>query len=150
MFPDWIGDVLTGLVSSFVFLLVGRLISYLYKAFWSDYSGKWNAEIHTVENDQQILKKDEWLIKHNKRKNTVSGTIRRIIPEEQNYRKWHFQGIIQSNNLLLVYWSSEGVISRGCVNCRLISDFVFDGFYLEMHNEAIEKTPIKLVKKKQT
>lgn len=142
-------DILIGLISSFVFLLIGKMIAYFLKFVGSAYSGKWRAEIRTIENDSEIIKVDEWIIKHNKRKNTLSGTIRRILPDEQSYRKWFFRGVIQSNSLLLVYWASDGVPSYGCVNCVLVNDFTFAGFYLEAHNGAIEKIPIRIEKQKR-
>lgn len=142
----WTG-VLSGAFLALVMFLFKKGYEKLKNYKNSPYSGKWEDDIFEDDTKQKIVKKDEYIIQHNKRDNTLTGSIRRILPVEQKHREWKMQGVINGNYLIIVFWASPMQKSNGCIYAKLSGDYEYSGYYLEEYEGIIDKTPIRLRKK---
>ncbi len=113
----------------------------------SEYSGVWYDEI--LDDNGNVVKKDEYDIKHDQRTHTIKGTIKRYYPEGQNHRQWSMNGVIDDRFIIISFWRNGPQKSNGCIYAKLTEDFVYEGFYLEEHKEGtIDKTPIRLLRER--
>ncbi len=145
---NFISGVLSGILATFICLICKKIWDYIKKYRNSEYSGDWTDEIYDSEGN--VLKRDNYNIKHNKKNNTIYGTIRRYYPEEQNHREWNFNGVIDGHYYIIFsFWSKDMQKSNGCVYAKLNDNYIYEGFYLEEHNSIIDMTPIKLHKKRE-
>jgi hypothetical protein len=139
--PLWFGiicSVIAGLALMPLPYLTARFLERRGK-----FAGHWIDEIFDPNNE--IVKRDE--IEMNQRGQEISGTIRRIFPEDQNYRRYKFRGLIRGESILVVFWSiDENIRSFGSWNVHHTGDFIYEGYYLSYIGSDIEKIPIKLTK----
>jgi hypothetical protein len=139
--------VITGVVSS-ILVAIGKSI-YINSLFYmqSKYSGKWKDEIYDSEGN--IVKQDEYNLKHHKRNNTITGTIIRVAPVEQIHRHWKCSGVLSGEHLILSFWSEDVIKSDGCIYTVLKDDFIYEGFYLkEEDNNKLSSIKIRLIKER--
>ena len=146
--PPWlVQGVITSLLGAIIGFFAHKLWDFFFLFRKSAFSGVWEGEINK---NGQIEKRDSYKIKHNKRTNELYGTISRIYPENQTYRKWKMVGKLDGDGYILYsFWSVVSTHrSRGVVYLRHKEDNVFEGYYLEDHIEGkIDKTSIRLIKK---
>lgn len=139
-----------GVIGSIIGMVVWAIGSklYLYIRYYKDseYSGLWVDIIPYISEDMPE-KHDEIVIRHNKRTNVISGTIKRTSPHSQRARTWLLNGVIDDGYLIASFWHNGPQKSNGCVYTRLTGDNKYEGYYLEEHNGVIDKTPITLMKR---
>jgi hypothetical protein len=125
-----------------------KAIRYLRESFRSTYTGTWEDEIFENDTRTTVIKRDSFQLKHNKKDNTIYGTIKRIEPKNQDYREWNCTGVIDQGYLILSFWSKDSnTKSNGCIYVHHIDDYVYEGYYLEEHRQGkIDVTPINLYK----
>ena len=140
--------VLGSVIGTVVWIGISKI--YLYIKFYknSEYSGVWIDTIPPVTPGGEE-KHDEIVVKHNKKDNTISGTIKRTAPHgEETERTWEMNGAINNGYFIASFWHDGPQKSNGCVYAKLTSDNRYEGYYLEEHNGTIDKTPITLTKKR--
>ena len=136
--------IITGIISSVIILICKWLYTnYIYYT-QSKYSGKWEDEIYNEEGE--IIKRDEYILKHHKKNNTITGTIKRITPLTQKHRTWNCSGALSGEHLILSFWSNDVIKSDGCIYAKLIDDFTYEGYYLKIQNSDIVKVRIRMKK----
>lgn len=138
------GGIITGIVSSAIIFAAKTVYSNVIYYTQSKYSGKWRDEIYDAQN--KIVKRDEYVLKHHKRNNTVTGTIKRIYPPEQIHRTWKCSGVLNGEHMIVSFWSEDAIKSDGCIYAVLKEDFTYEGRYLKTENSLIEEVRIKLIK----
>lgn len=138
--------IVSGILATVVCFVVGIFFKYIKEYRNSEYSGEWVDEIYNINNLQEVIKRDRFQIKHNKKDNTIKGSIKRYYPEDQKHREWDFNGVIDGRFLILSFWGKNMQNSNGCVYVKLNNDYEYDGYYLEEHGSVIDTTPIKLRK----
>ena len=145
--PDfWSGVLASALVAAFGAVLK-KFYEWLRLYRQSPYSGKWEDEIYANDQRNDVVKRDTYNIKHNKKDGTLTGTIRRTQPHNQSNRNWNLRGVINKNHIIIVFWTSDPMKkSNGCIYAKHIGDYEYEGYYLEEHDSKIDKTPIKLIK----
>ena len=144
---QFFSGVAASLVATVLVFFANRIVKKYRFYHDAPFSGEWQDEI---VNSQGIKKVDVYTLKHNRRDGTITGTIHRILPIEQNYRRCHCLGVVDGNHLILTFWPiRENNISRvnGCMYLKHAKDNTFKGFYLAEHNDKIDMTPITLKKK---
>ena len=103
------------------------------------YSGKWLDEIR--DEFGELVKQDEYFLKHNAKTGEISGTIHRILPEAQNYRRCHCTGVVDGDSMILIFWPirKNNNISKvnGCIYLKLECDNQFSGYYTTQRNGEI-------------
>lgn len=139
----WVG-IVTGVVSSIIIILVKTVYINVIYYTQSKYSGKWKDEIY--DNDGNIIKRDVYALRHHKRNNTITGTIRRVAPVEQVHRTWKCSGVLSGEHLILSFWSEDVIKSDGCIYAILKEDFIYEGFYLKEECSTTNKIKIRLIK----
>lgn len=145
-------EIVTSIVCSVVATLICSFGAKMYlnyrKYKSSEYSGIWYDEIYDIKNPNVVVKRDEFNIRHNKKDHTITGTISRYFPEEQKHRKWSMNGVIYDRYVIISFWRIGPQKSNGCIYAKLSDDNIYDGFYLEEHEQGqIDKTPIRLFRK---
>lgn len=143
-------DLLIGISGSIIGAIIcaagGRLYFYLKLYKDSEYSGVWE-DVIPAKPDGSPEKHDEFIIKHNKRTNTISGDIKRTFPSSQTTRNWKMNGVIDDGYFIASFWHDGPQKSNGCIYAKLMEDNRYDGYYLEEHNGVIDQTAITLKKK---
>lgn len=143
-------DLIIGVAGSIIGAIICTLGTkvYSYFRFYKDspYSGEWE-DLIPAKPDGSPEKRDIFTIKHNRRDNRITGTIRRISPLEQNTRKWVLNGVIDDGYFIASFWRHGPQKSNGCLYAKLTADNTYEGYYLEEHNGTIDQTPLTLKKK---
>ena len=139
--------IITGIISSTIILLAKIFYTNVIYYTHSKYSGKWIDEIY--DENGNIVKKDEYTLKHHKRNNTITGTIKRVYPVEQTHRVWKCSGVLSGEHLILSFWSEDVIKSDGCIYAILKEDFTYDGYYLKAEDPDINLIKIKLIKERR-
>lgn len=135
------------IIGSVIWVIGSNIYRYIKYYKDSEYSGVWMDTIPpTVEGAQE--KHDEIIVKHNKRTNTISGTLKRTAPHNESSRTWEMNGVIDDGYFIASFWHDGPQKSNGCVYTKLTGDNRYDGYYLEEHDGIIDRTPITLVKNK--
>lgn len=117
------------------------------------YTGVWEDEI--FDSDSTVVKRDS--VELRQRGEEVYGNIRRIIPVEQNDKRWKFYGRIIGSNFFAVFWQVDrNDPSYGCWYLhRLHHDDAapgereLSGYYLKFSDATGEVVgvPVKLKQK---
>lgn len=141
---EFIMSCVGALIVSFLGWLTKSVYQYFRYYRNSKYSGEWRDEIYNERN--QIIKKDIIVLRHNKRTNCVTGSVKRIYPNEQTHRKWQCSGVITANHLIVSFWSDDLIMSDGCVYAVMINDYIYEGYYLKEINNEIHNIKIRLTK----
>lgn len=145
-FASYVLSVLSGVIATVICFGFERAYKYAKTYKNSEFSGTWVDEIYKDDTRKDIIKKDRYEIKHNRKNHTIEGTIEREYPEEQQHRKWNFNGVIDGRYIIFSFWSLDMQKSNGCVYAKLNNDYEYEGYYLEEHGNTIDMTPIKLHK----
>lgn len=141
-------SIICSVIGTVICTIVGKVFYDWQKYKQSEFSGLWYDEI--IDKKGEVEKRDEYNIKHNKKTHTITGTIKRYYPEEQKHRHWTLNGVIYDRYIIISFWHIGPQKSNGCIYAKLVDDFIYEGFYLEEHNEGvIDKTPIRLLRKKR-
>lgn len=149
LFIKFIIAIGPGVISSAIFAFICYILRYFFTYKKSEFSGKWKCEIFD-ENDN-LVKADEYNIKHNKKTNVMSGKGTRCFPLDQNHRKWSCHGMINGEHIIVVFWSNNPMIkSDGSVYAVHKGDYVYEGWYLTVINsdnsEIVKKSKLILTK----
>lgn len=143
-------DLMIGIAGSIIGAIIWAVGVKMYSYFKfykdSEYSGIWEDTIPSKP-DGSPEKHDEFIIKYNKRTNTISGTIKRTFPQNQTNRTWVMNGVIDDGYFIASFWHDGPHKSNGCIYAKLTDDNRYDGYYLEEHNGIIDQTPIMMKKK---
>lgn len=145
---QFIVAMISGLAVSFIGWSVKTLYQYFKYYKGSKYSGTWKDEIYDEKG--QVVKRDIFTIKHNKRTNHVTGHVKRIYPNEQTHRGWKCSGVIANNHFILSFWSDDLIMSDGCVYTVLVDDYTYEGYYLRGTKDEINKIKIRLTKENKS
>ena len=112
--------------------------------------GSWTWKDEIYDENGNVVKKDIFTIKHNKRTNQITGHVKRVFPNEQTHRKWKCSGVITDNHFILSFWSNDLIMSDGCVYTVLVDDYTYEGYYLRGTKDQIYKIKIRLTKEVKT
>ena len=111
--------------SIFTKIIAEKVITHFNKR--NDFSGTWEDQI--FDSNGVVEKKDKFLIVQNGIE--LSGTIERLFPADQNYRRWKFKGNIQDDSIIACFWPTNKTdASFGCLFVKKQSDGHFVGYYL--------------------
>ena len=133
-------------IGAILWAVLGKVCAYFRFYKDSEYSGEWEDIIPQKE-DGSPEKRDVYVLKHNKRTNTFSGSIKRVLPISQGARTWEINGVINHGYFIASFWHDGPQKSSGCIYAKLTADNQYEGYYLEEHNGIIDRTPITLKKK---
>lgn len=135
-------EIIIAIIMAILTWVVAQLTAFV----GSKHTGKWVDEIYD-SSGINIIKRDEYTLRHNKFSNKIRGSITRIEPNDQRHRQWICTGVIDGDYLILTFWSYKKLLkSNGCIYARHTGDNIFDGYYLEDHNGVIDQTKIRLIK----
>lgn len=142
----FLDNLWTEILLAIILNLIGWAIAQLSAFVGSKYTGTWQDEIFDPTG-QNIIKRDEYKLRHNRFTNQIKGKINRYEPSEQRHRNWICTGVIDGDFLILTFWSNKRILkSNGCIYAKHNDDNCFEGFYLEEHNGVIDRTKIRLIK----
>ena len=136
------------IIASIVGGLLVLLIQYIFKEIKetrSDFTGNWENNI--LDEKQNVIKVDELRVQQNN--DRLYGSIQRVEPSSQAYRKWFFEGRMIGNNFIAIFWPKDKtVISYGSWYVHQVGDSKFEGFYLKLNEKdgKIDKIPLELTK----
>ena len=143
-------ELLIGIVARIISTLIVMLSQSMIKRHInfkkSKYSGKWKDEIY--DDQGNTIKRNEYLLHHNRKDNSITGSLKRIEPDAQSYRVYKCSGVLVEGHLMLSIWSDDPIKSDGSVYARFTKDFTFEGKYLTEENNDVKITRIKLVKER--
>lgn len=140
------GNLWTEIIIAVIMSILAWFIAQLTAFVGSKYTGKWSDEIYDTTGTN-VIKRDEYTLRHNKFTNKITGTIKRIEPNNQRHREWTCTGVVDGGFLILTFWAQKAVLkSNGCIYAKHVGDNCFEGYYLEEHNGVIDQTKIKLIK----
>lgn len=144
---DFFNNLSSEIVITIIMAILTWVIAQLTAFVGSKYTGKWADEIYDP-GEKNIIKRDEYNLRHNKFTNRIKGSIKRVEPNDQRHREWVCTGIIDGDYLILTFWSCKALLrSNGCIYAKHTGDNTFDGYYLEEHNGVIDQTKIRLIKR---
>lgn len=141
-------NFILGVIASLIATLIGYIIKkvIIYFQNKSGICGNWNSIIY--DDNGNVIKRDEIVLKHNKKTGRVYGTMTRNFPYEQIHRKWTFEGILNGDVLVACVRSQETVNSV-CSGCfKLMDDCLFAGYYLRWDNMENKIVKVKIEMKK--
>lgn len=103
-------------------------------------TGVWKSK--TEQNFVDII-----TLKYNEYTHMLSGSIKRIEPDDQKNRKWKVIGCVVGENILMIYYSHSSN-SAGCSLVRHYKDTTYKGYYLRYNygTKSIDKMEMKLEK----
>lgn len=137
--------ILASIIATFLYNITKKIYSQ-YLSSKSHYSGEWQSSI--LDNNGIVIKKDNLLLVEKYGK--ITGTMKRIIPVEQNHREWLVSGFAQKGHILLaIIAKDENQASDGSVYVMQKydeRDNTYDGFYLKAVGNEVEKFHICLEK----
>ena len=140
--PLWFGllcNVLGGLIVAPIPYLTSQI-----RESRGEFTGNWMDEI--LDDDGHVIKRDEIVMKQRGRE--IRGTIHRVFPPDQEYRRYRFRGFVRGESIIAIFWSTqESVRSFGSWHVQHTGDFIYDGFYLSLSGRVIEKIPIRVSKR---
>jgi len=127
-------NLFSGLVGA-ILVFIAQFVYRRIRESGAPYTGTWHGSI--LDNEGKVTKQDIMEIKQTGLE--LSGTIRRIFPEDQRHRKWRFEGRLRGTSFFAVFWSLRSdVQSYGCWYLRQIHDDSFDGYYLSLQRTISE------------
>lgn len=134
--------------------LIVALLPPIYK-FWkkqnSPYTGIWEDEIYVNNVNNDVVKKDIFYLKQ--KGNKITGTAKRIYPEDQNERRYEIQGRLLGKDFVALFWATnQTALSYGCWFITQIDDITFEGHYLKFSKKGNKRTPMtraKLIRSKK-
>lgn len=147
---NFVFPLLPGILASVIATGICTFFVYIYdkyKKSKSPYSGDWESSIYDVNGNE--VKSD---ILHLKERNgRIKGTMERVLPKNQNTRRWLVLGYVRNAHMLLsIVPQKETQASDGGVYVALNGDQIYDGYYLKkVGDDKIIQTPIQLRLKKE-
>ena len=94
-------------------------------------TGIWRQEI--PEREGELGKTDFVLIEQ--RGDQLTGSIRRLLPESERFKRWDFEAKIRKRLVFGTFWphdENKNPKSHGALCLNLISDTLLDGFLVEI------------------
>lgn len=127
----FVSDIAVAVVAYFITCVLHNLYRY-FKTRRGALTGEWRGEI--LDSSGKTVKTDIYNIKHTDDK--LYGSIKRMLPENLNYRKWNFYGKIRGKDFFAIFWSQDlSTESYGCWYLHRTSDTKFDGAYLKFDEQ---------------
>ena len=137
--------IIWGLVVNLIGFLFGfvakELITYLrYRK--RALTGNWEQIIE----DGQSVKRDLVRCRHIGDK--LKGTIERLEPEDQNYKRWKFEARKRSSMIFGSFWATDlrNNESYGTIQHYLINNSNLEGFYVKLEVTAQESKLVSTLK----
>ena len=102
---------------------------------WQQRKGELTGEwMQSVVNDNgKVEKRDHVTLKHNHLTKRVEGSIERLAPEDQKFKKWVFEGVLRGNVLFIIFWTADvksNPGSYGTIQLHEIDEGKLTGFYI--------------------
>lgn len=142
-----INPILLGTITSILGGVLVLAVQYLWR--WqeenkSQLTGEWENRI--LDGNGDAIKIDKMDVRQ--RGSYLNGAIRRIQPEESDYRKWLFKGYKRGESIIAIFWSEdETVKSYGAWHVRHVADGVYEGYYLSLSDSSdVEAIKLRFVK----
>lgn len=126
---EFIVYVAFGLSVLLAYLCFKETLNYLFIYRKSDFTGYWRNSV--FNNKGEIVKVDYCHLLHDKRTGIIKGYIARQHPEDQDYRRWHCNGVLVDQKIIMSFWSvNDTTRSDGCGYLFLTDDWKFEGVYI--------------------
>ncbi len=103
-FSDFVMGTLTGLVAIAIAAGIVRLYG-LYREGTGSLAGEWDQYVPAFGGEP--AKRDRVTCRHRKRKEKVSGDVRRIEPPDQDWKTWKFEGRARGKLFAACFWSDD-------------------------------------------
>lgn len=134
--------IIIGIVGIAVTIIIG-VTPFIYKRIKekkAPYTGIWEDKIYDTNNN--MVKKDYFYLKQ--KGNIITGTAKRVFPENQNYRRYEVYGRLSGKDFVAIFWATDrSVLSYGCWFITQVNDSTFKGHYLKMSKDRGNRSPSK-------
>ena len=97
----------------------------------TEFTGTWRQEIPEMRGE--LGKTDIVLCEH--KEDRLSGTIRRLLPESERFKRWSFEARIRKGLVFGTFWPSDedkNPKNYGTLHLNMISDTYLEGFLVEL------------------
>jgi hypothetical protein len=127
-------DFLWGIGGGIIGVVVGMLTQEVFLYFRSRrgiLTGTWSQIIDAQKGE--LFKRD--LVKCLHFGSDIKGTIKRIEPECQNYKRWKFRGKRIGNLVFVTFWTDDQInnpLSYGTIQLNVIDENDLRGFYARL------------------